>query len=123
MITSPMVGRGDLVSLRCRFCVLTKGGAVGFGGGLAGPNNTREVEEWDRPGGGFCGGGSPCRASWMRGGADIDRIPSEDAGSDKFRGVKKSFQSGEISKVRKVEEAGCDPQPLTTNRTYIHFSG
>jgi hypothetical protein len=38
-----MEGRGERVSLLCRFCALTKEGAVGFGGGLGGPNSTREV--------------------------------------------------------------------------------
>ena len=32
-----------MVSFRWRFWELTKGVAVGFGGGLAGPNYTREV--------------------------------------------------------------------------------
>jgi hypothetical protein len=91
MISSLIVGRGESVSLLRRFCALTKGAAVGLGGGLGGPKRT------PRPPGaieldgakGFVGVvDGPPLGSGGRAGSDIDGILSEDAISDKVRGVK-----------------------------------
>jgi hypothetical protein len=40
MTSSLIAGLGVRVSLLWRFCALTKGGAVGLGGGLGGPKRT-----------------------------------------------------------------------------------
>jgi hypothetical protein len=93
MISSLIVGLGEIVSLLCRFWALTNGGAVGFGGGLGGPKRTPRPLPWavDPDGAkGFVGvvGGPPAGLEG-RAGADIDGNLSEDANSDKVRGVRK----------------------------------
>jgi hypothetical protein len=92
MISSLIVGLGEIVSLLWRFCALTKGAAAGFGGGLGGPKRTPRPLPWviDPDGAkGLVGvvGGPPVGLRG-RAGSDIDRILSEDANSDKVRGVK-----------------------------------
>src|SRR3981081_181905 len=88
--------------------MLTKGGALGLGGGLGGPKSTprplplvsarEEVK-------GFVGvvGGPPAGLGG-RAGSDIDGSLSEDASSDKVRGVK-DVKILKISKIRKRGEA------------------
>jgi len=46
MISSFMGGLGEIVSLLWRFCALTNGAAVGFGGGLGGPKRTPLLCLW-----------------------------------------------------------------------------
>src|ERR1700704_6439396 len=108
MISSLMVGLGEIVSLLWRFCALTKAGAVGFGGGLGGPKRTPRPLPWviDPDGAkGLVGvvGGPPAGLGG-RAGSDIDRNLSEDASSDKVRGVK-DVKIPKISKIRKRGEA------------------
>ena len=87
-----MEGRGELVSLLWRFCALTKEGAMGFGGGLGGPKRTpRPLPCVIDPDGakGLVGVvGGPSEGLGGRAGSDIDGKLSEDASSDKVRGVK-----------------------------------
>ena len=97
-----------MVSLLCRFWTLTKGGAVGFGGGLGGPKSTpRPLPLVIDPDGakGLVGvEGGPPAGLGGRAGSDIDGNLSEDASSDKVRGVK-DVKIPKISKIRKRGEA------------------
>ena len=103
-----MEGREEMVSLLGRFCALTKGGAVGFGGGLGGPKRApRPLPCVIDPDGakGLVGVvGGPSEGLGGRAGSDIDGNLSGDASSDKVRGVKDKKLS-KISKVRKIKEA------------------
>ena len=77
---------------------------MGFGGGLGGPKRTRWPLPWVMdPDGvkGFIGvvGGPPAGLGG-RAGSDIDGNLSEDASSDKVRGVK-DVKIPKISKIRK----------------------
>ena len=97
-----------MVSLRCRFWTLTKGGAVGFGGGLGGPKSTPlplplVIDPVGAKGLVGVVGGPPAGLGG-RAGSDIDGNLSEDASSDKVRGVKK-VKIPKISKIRKRGEA------------------
>ena len=97
-----------MVSLLSRFCSLTKEGAMGFGGGLGGPKRTPRplpcVIDPDGAKGlvGLVGG--PSEGLGGRAGSDIDGKLSEDASSNRIRGVKDKKLS-KFSKVRKIEEA------------------
>ena len=97
-----------MVSLLWRFCGLTKGSAMGFGGGLGGPKRTpRPLPCVIDPDGakGLVGVvGGPSEGLGGRSGSDIDGKLSEDASSDRVRGVKDKKLS-KFSKVRKIEEA------------------
>src|SRR3978361_972405 len=96
MIASLMGGGEDIVSLLVRFCVLTKEGAVGFGfcpnkGGLVRPScpvGFGAKSDPDGENGVEGGGGGTPEGSGGRAGSDIDGNLSEDASSDKIRGVK-----------------------------------
>jgi hypothetical protein len=106
MIASLMGGGEDMVSLLVRFCVLTKEGAVGFGfdpnkGGLVRPSCPVGFGAKSDPDGanGFVGVvGGPPEGSGGRAGSDIDGNLSEDASSDKIRGVKKFSKAGKFQK-------------------------
>src|SRR4030088_3108324 len=97
-----------MVSLLCRFWTLTKGGAVGFGGGLGGLNSTPcplpLVIDPDGAKGVVGVVGGPPAGLGGRAGSDIDGNLSEDASSDKVRGVRR-VKIPKISKIRKRGEA------------------
>src|ERR1700710_2652602 len=100
---------GEMVSLLWRFCALTKVGAVGFGPGLkpmkgllvAAPSANIDPDGAK----GLVGvvGGPPAGLGG-RAGSVIDGNLSEDASSDKIRGVK-DVKIPKISKIRKRGEA------------------
>ena len=97
-----------MVSLLWRFFALTKGGAIGFGGGLGGPKSVPRpllcVIDPDGAKGLVGVVGGPSEGLGGRAASDIDGNLSGDASSDKVRGVKDKKPS-KISKVRKIEEA------------------
>ena len=98
-----------MVSLLWRFCALTKAGAVGFGPGLKplkGLLAAAASANIDPDGAkGLVGvEGGPPAGLGGRAGSDIDGNLSEDASSDKVRGVK-DVKIPKISKIRKRGEA------------------
>ena len=100
-----------MVSLLCHFWTLTKGGAVGFGCGLGGPKSTpRPLPLVIDPDGakGFVGvvEGPPAGLGG-RAGSDIDGNLSEDASSDKVRGVKVCKNSENFKNSEKRGSEAC----------------
>src|SRR3977135_2186443 len=100
---------GEMVSLLWCFCALTKAGAAGFGPGLkplkgllaAAPSANIDPDGAK----GLVGvEGGPPAGLGGRAGSDIDGNLSEDAISDKVRGVK-DVKIPKISKIRKRGEA------------------
>src|ERR1700710_1642698 len=99
---------GEMVSLLWRFCALTKVGAVGFGPKLKPLEGLRAAAAASIDPDGAKGlmgvVGGPSAGLGGRAGSDIDGNLSEDASSDKVRGVKK-VKIPKISKIRKRGEA------------------
>ena len=96
-----------MVSLLWRFCALTKVGAVGFGPKLKPLRALLAAAASIAPDGakGLMGVvGGPSSGLGGRAGSDIDGNLSEDASSDKVRGVKR-VKIPKISKIRKRGEA------------------
>ena len=114
MISSLIVGLGEIVSLLWRFCALTKAGAVGFGGGLGGPQRTPRPLPWvidpDSPKGLVGVEGGPLAGLGGRAGSDIDGNLSEDASSDKVRGVKDVENPENFKNSEKRGSEACIPQ-------------
>ena len=103
-----------MVSHLWHFCALTKVGAVGFGGGLWGkiPRQLASKGVSIDPDGakGLVGVvGGPSSGLGGRAGSDIDRNLSEDASSDKVRGVKKSKNPENFKNPEKRGSEACYP--------------
>src|ERR1700709_997994 len=105
---------GEMVSLLWRFCALTKAGAVGFGPGLkplkgllaAAPSASIDPDGAK----GLVGvEGGPPAGLGGRAGSDIDGNLSEDASSDKVRGVKKSKNPENFKNSEKRGSEACYP--------------
>jgi hypothetical protein len=87
MISSLIVGRGEILSLLRHFCALTKGAATGFGGGLGNPKSTPHlpgVMELDGAKGFLGVVEGPPLGFGRRAESDIDGNLSEDAILIKF---------------------------------------
>jgi hypothetical protein len=91
MISSLIMGRGEIVLLLRHFFALMKGAAMGFGGGLDGQKRTLSPPGAIELDGakGFVGVlEGPPLGTGGRAGSEIDGNLLEDAISDKVRGVK-----------------------------------
>src|ERR1700710_2320505 len=102
---------GEMVSLLWRFCALTKAGAMGFGcrcsrssAAIRRPASKPVSIDPDGAKGLVGVEGGPPAGFGGRAGSDIDGSLSEDASSDKVRGVK-GVKVLKISKIRERGEA------------------